>query len=430
MLFKRYEEFRNIRKDNCYDLRLTGIVYFNHRHGCQNCSVLGEFRRRRMSYPRINESLRTDLSFRTREDHEHHRSYSCMERLPIDMIADFVIADPLHLLELGIMRKLLYIWIFGKVTPSLKLRKNDVQQLDVALLECNQSLPTEIHRKIRVTKWLKYWKGSEYRTVLLYIGIVVLKKKLPVELYEHFLFLFCAVTMCSVDAYKDFVPLAKTLFDEFIRMYIDLYGLHAVSSIVHNLCHVTENVERFGNLNSISTYPFENAARHIKLKLKQCDKSIEQASRRIYEMNLLQRREKSHISANNVCLKFPFFPFGNKNDFAYQYVSFKGIIFSNRKQGDKWFSTITDEIVEFKCAIKLNGQLIICGSPLKRVKDFFTRPFRSRYLDICECDRDFHSDKAYQLNEIKSKMFCLCTDNRFVFMPLLHSIDVLNENPQ
>lgn len=56
---------------------------------------------RRMSFPRIDAPLRTDTSFRNREDPDHHNMDPVLEKLPIDMVKDFVVADSLHLLDLG-----------------------------------------------------------------------------------------------------------------------------------------------------------------------------------------------------------------------------------------------------------------------------------------------------------------------------------------
>lgn len=68
------------------------------------CTVEGEFFElgRHMSFPRIDCELRTDESFRTRKDPDHHKfDWRCIEKLPIDMVEDFPIADSLHLLDLG-----------------------------------------------------------------------------------------------------------------------------------------------------------------------------------------------------------------------------------------------------------------------------------------------------------------------------------------
>ena len=67
------------------------------------CNVAGEFdlQGRHMSFPRIDEPARTDVSFRDRIDQDHHKMDSIVENLPIDMIKDFVVAYSLHLLDLG-----------------------------------------------------------------------------------------------------------------------------------------------------------------------------------------------------------------------------------------------------------------------------------------------------------------------------------------
>lgn len=58
-----------------------------------------------MTFPRINAELRTDTNFRNRSQSEHHKLKSIMEDLPIDMVRSFPTSDPLHLFELGIMKK-------------------------------------------------------------------------------------------------------------------------------------------------------------------------------------------------------------------------------------------------------------------------------------------------------------------------------------
>lgn len=72
----------------------------------------GEFFGSRMSFHRIaitsaerERELRTDKWFRERYQPEHHKEKSALEDLPIDMVKQIVIADSLHLLDLGIMKR-------------------------------------------------------------------------------------------------------------------------------------------------------------------------------------------------------------------------------------------------------------------------------------------------------------------------------------
>lgn len=84
---------------------IKGTVCFNHKFGCQKCLVAGEYFRCKMSYPRYDDVPRTDHMFRNRLQQEHHKTDSLLENLEINMVADFPTSDPLHLLELGIMKR-------------------------------------------------------------------------------------------------------------------------------------------------------------------------------------------------------------------------------------------------------------------------------------------------------------------------------------
>lgn len=94
---------------------IKGTVNFNHTFGCQKCMTQGEWFRssHRTSFHRIavtNEErareLRTDERFRDRFQPEHHLHNSILENLSLNMVNDFPVADSLHLLDLGLMKRL------------------------------------------------------------------------------------------------------------------------------------------------------------------------------------------------------------------------------------------------------------------------------------------------------------------------------------
>lgn len=93
--------------------QLSGTVHYNHRFGCQKCSIQGTFISSRMSFHRLPDFyanrqryLRTDEQFRNKFQPNHHREFSILEELiGINMIDSFVVADSLHLLDLGIMKR-------------------------------------------------------------------------------------------------------------------------------------------------------------------------------------------------------------------------------------------------------------------------------------------------------------------------------------
>lgn len=178
----------------------------------------------------------------------------------------------------------------GKWSTQQKIWISDI------LKRLNKQLPSEIHRALRPLKDISFWKGTEFRTVLLYVGMVVFKNFLSEEIYEHFLLLCCAVTICSSDEYKPFLPKAREMFAEYVEDQIYLYGEHSISSNFHNLIHVVDDVERFGNLNKISTYEFENSLGHIKSKLKLYNKPLEQIARRMIELANVQPKSRWKVT--------------------------------------------------------------------------------------------------------------------------------------
>lgn len=154
---------------------------FNHKHGCQKCYSFGEYSTEyhRISFPNLDSSRRTDKSFRNRLEPEHHKEKSTIEDLNgLDMILDFPTSDPLHLLELGVMRRCLYRWVFGEKGYKAKWSKPLIDLTSRLLVRSQQQMPSEIHRAVRKLDCLRHWKGLEYRTILLYAGIVIFKQVL------------------------------------------------------------------------------------------------------------------------------------------------------------------------------------------------------------------------------------------------------------
>lgn len=69
---------------------------------------------KRVYFPNSNAIRRTDADFRAQTSVNHHKEVSLMQTLDIDMITAFPSSDPLHLLDLGIMKRCLLRWVFGE----------------------------------------------------------------------------------------------------------------------------------------------------------------------------------------------------------------------------------------------------------------------------------------------------------------------------
>lgn len=215
------------------------MANFNGHHGCLKCVTIGEYSyiSHTNVFPRTECAKRTDEKFRKKLYHSHHVVDSPLLKLDIDMIEQFPVADSLHLLHLGVMKRLLLGWRDGSFRNSdTKWPDKTSFTISEYLVACR--LPAEFQRVLTGLDLLARWKGTQLRAFLHYVGIVVLKDNLVHEAYEHFLLLFCAVTICSSKRYFSLLPLARNMFNQYIEIFKEIYGEHHVTSNVHNLTHV------------------------------------------------------------------------------------------------------------------------------------------------------------------------------------------------
>ena len=403
---------------------IKNTSYFNSYHGCSKCCVLGEYDRQghHMFYASVDAPLRTDTSFRQKSDPDHHKGDTPLQNLPIDLISDFPIADSLHLIDLGIMKKCLLAWISGSFGYGAKWSARDISNVSEHLVDCNQQMPLEIHRAVRTLDCIKFWKALEFRTFLLYLGPVVLKDMLEPKVYEHFLTFFCAVTLCTTRCYLKAINVAEKLFLKYVKEFSEVYNKESISSNVHGLCHIVEDVKRFGCLPLFSAYPFENKLFQIKCLIRSGNKPLTQVAKRMQEIS-------SFINHNTV-EKTDIYPLlknarqMDNNTIYYERVYPKeGVILSAERNQDKWFMTQEKEIMCIISAKMIHEKVYVKCRAIKLKHSFFEQPFESSFLNIFISDGILNDlTKEIDLNCFKCKLLKLNCKNNFVFLPLLHSL--------
>lgn len=398
-------------------------------YSCPKCTAKGEYIHNRVCYPYLNSfPLRTNNDFRLKLQTDHHTGTSILESIPtIDMVEDFP-SDPMHLLYLGIVKKLIVnLWCFG--TPRSKLSFNEMCEISKMLEIQKVNIPCEINRKTRSLVECKRWKATEFRTFLLYTGPVVLKSVLNYDKYINFLTLHVAVTILSnskhMSCYSNY---AKSLLEYFVKTFIILYGKENASNNIHNLLHLHDDIIKFGTLQEFSAFPFENYLQSILKMIRKNDKVLEQIVCRISEQNSCASNNKKLKIMNNK-LHSPHFNgplIDNLNlhsDFQtckqFNKVTFENY-FLKTDEPDNCCSLKNGVIIIIKNFISNDKDSFVIGHKYKSVNDFYSEPCISSKLGIYLVDNPGNL-QMWNLEQIAYKCLKLKYKNQYVVFPLLHS---------
>ena len=287
LLIKNVDVKVNVRAFIC-DTPARTMLKQTKGHGgyfcCERCTTRGEYHEfnKTTSYPEINANKRTHTAFMMQTDSDHHVGKSPLEQLSIDFIKDFVL-DYMHAILLGSMKRLLNLW-FTKI--PYKVSSQTKTSVSKDLLVFRQLTPREFRRRPRSLDELERWKAVEMRTFLLYVGALAIKGQVKDDYFKHFLLLFYAIRiLCSpkLSALDSFIDYAEKLLHKFIGMYPKIYKRSAVVYNIHLLQHIPDDVRRYGQLDGISAFKYENKLKSIKDKIRSGNLPLTQISNRLAE---------------------------------------------------------------------------------------------------------------------------------------------------
>lgn len=400
---------------------ISGVCNFNGKHGSLKRTIEGEYsnRSRTVTFIKVNCPKRNNEEFRLKKYGLHHKNDSPLLQLPIDMVEDFPVGDSLHLIDLGLMKRFLLGWRDGNFGSYVtKWCSRDFETVSQFLLNCN--LPKEIHRTMRAVKILPYWKGTEFRTFLHYLSFIILKDVLCGEAYNHFLTFFCAITICSNKEYFHLLRVAEQLILFFLEHFRDIYGQEYMTSNIHNLSHIIEEVKKFGKLQDFNTYKFENKLYLIKNLIRQGNKPLAQIAKRLNEQNIIElemlgdiQKAKNNIPFVKTCRSKEGLPVLYLEDF----------LISPQWQ-NRWFLSTKNYVVEVKSIICSDDNNIrITGFCLKNLLEVFQTPMKSSLLNIYKCHQNaVKLEAGFSANVIKCKLVVTNYNSELYFVPLLHTL--------
>ena len=227
-----------------------------------------------------------------------------MARLSLGMVSQFPL-DYMHLVCLGVTRRLLLLWMSGPL--RVRIGSRVVTQISSSLHDLVQCVPREFARKPRSLAEIKRWKATELRQFLLYTGPVVLCGKLSTDMYKNFLLFFTGIfILLSPTLCTEYTEFAHQVLVSFVQIFSQIYGEDMLVYNVHGLVHLAEDCKRYGPLDNISPFPFENYLHSLKKLVRKPQQVVQQVVKRLGESgHKCQCNRKQTKQLGNVHLTGP-----------------------------------------------------------------------------------------------------------------------------
>lgn len=380
---------------------------------CDKCNVVGEYDKESKQVVFTSEgSIRTDAHFRSQTDRNHHKGVSPLLRLPIDMVMNLPY-DPMHLLYLGVMKRLLTFWDIGprrtRFSATMKSSLSDV------LIKFVAYFPTEFARKPRSLEYLKYFKATEFRYFLLYTGCVALKDFCSSDMYFHFLTLHCAAVILSDDnMFLSQNDRANDCLRDFVDKCRTIYGKRMMSYNIHALLHLAGDCLRYGPLDKFSAFKYENALKGLKSKVRGGNLPIEQLEKRLSESERVLRFSVHE----GIIYKGRIRNVINVHDDQFQKVVIGDHAVFSTNICDSHFMDSDQNYYRIFCVIRSSNQPLFNCKKYSCVRSFFVRPFDSLKLNIARISKLSKEFYLLGLDKVAKKCVALPYHNDLVVLPM------------
>lgn len=402
-------------------------------YSCTKCTTEGIFFERRVCFPETKFIKRTHLDFLNRVDEEHHMTdkISLITEIPnIDIVNDFPL-DYMHLVCLGVAKKLILLWLgHMKNSPlSVRLQNIKIQTISSHLLSLKPNMTYDFSRTPRSLTEILRWKATEYRLFLLYTGPVVLKNILSDVCYSHFICLHtCFRILLTPNVDIKLINFTERLLTYFVDKFGEIYGKQFMSHNIHGLLHIVDDYRKYGSLDNCSCFPFENYLKSLKKMVRKFEKPLEQVVNR-YEEFLTFTEPKISSLNKEIVFKKP-----HNDGPLVEHCSgpqFKIMIMNNFKIN---INSSSNCYIGFKCREKLNickvenissksSKNVLIVKCFNTIDSFFVKPINSLTLGIAVVSNLSNIYMTINIQEIKLNKYMILNDsnNVKIAIPILHS---------
>lgn len=407
---------------------VLNVKNYNGFNSCTKCTIEGQYINGRVCFPTTNThfTLRTDENFINNKYKDYQMGETILSNIPNFKPVTDVPLDYMHLVCLGVVKKLILLWHIGPA--SVKLSNNIKKMITDALINLRNTVPSEYCRRPRSLKDFKLWKAKEFRQFLLYTGPVVLKNVLRKDVYLNFLSLHIAMTILAspvLTKSTDNIDYAQSLLEYFVNTFTQIYGQQYVSHNIHNLLHICTDVRKYGPVDQFSAFPFENHMTYIKKLIRKPDKPLQQLAKRYTEIEVLDLEDLNRNNFYGQMRLMKSHQMGPLID-GYNFVSQFKKLYNNSY-------LINCDNERNNCVLFENGNIVsvlnlvksednktfIIGKKLKHVKNLYSLPCESKILNIQVVSEG--RIRTWPCEKIQAKMWKMPYNNNLsVVFPIIH----------
>lgn len=379
-------------------------ILFNINFLSYRCTIKGVWFGNRMTYPPQEASLRTDESVCEQIHKEYHKGVSpLITKLQLKPVTQFPL-ESFHLLYLGIMKRIISRLYCAKAS-KYKLPTDIVLKIDNLSNFLKSFFPSDFARRPRRLSDWKYYKGTEFRRLLLYDGFLIFKF-MHREVYENFLLFACAVRILADPVLiKDYAADADKLLRLFVEHSSKIYEQTFIVYNVHHLIHIVKDCQLHGHLEEFSAFKFESFLGQMKNFLHAPGKTLSQIVCRVIEKAAISSFNLSY-ARNELSFEQPHHrgPTLNCQGEQYKKVRTSDKKFS-LKSADAYCLTKANEVIKIENIIK-GEETYLIGRKFKEKSDLFSYPFPSSCINIYIVN-NLGSLHRWCLNDIKKKVVLL-----------------------
>jgi hypothetical protein len=394
---------------------------------CEMCIEEGVFIGGQVRFVSLTFTLRTDQSFRAREQPRHHRvGKSAIERIKeVDMVDHFP-CDYLHYVCIGANKSTLQMMF--TLPCKIRISKEKFELACQIFTELAQYITEEFQWRPNDLKKFEGFKAKEHRYFLLYAGMVVLKDVLEPEVYAAYMRFSCAIRiLCTPELVKQekWLVKAEKLLRGFVHFVKYNVGNGYMKRVIHGLLHLVRDCRRYGVLDNFSAFYFESFQGQLGQLIHGPANELSQIVNRYMEQEQVAflKNKESRVSSG-LQLSMP----TTSGSLVVQETVemfgkcvFKGYNYRTSRPNNALITKMSTIFI-IENIIKRGEQVKFVGREYSNFTSYFTIPMKSTLLNIAsvKTDAELGPLKEISLDNVWKKVIFFTWKENHIFIPLQH----------